>query len=252
LANTVHDSAAQGYAAAADCYERGRTGFPPEAVAWIRERLPTTSPVVVDVGAGTGKLTRTLVEFAAQVIAIEPVAAMRSVLAQAAPVAETRAGVAENLPLPDGSADAITVGNAFHWFDGPKAIREAHRVLRTNGMLIPLWNRRDVAHPHQATIQSLVDSLRSDEPSYFSGEWRRSFTDSLLFSGPLERSFRWEQEATPDIVVDRVASTSFVATLPDEPRREVLAAARTAVEDLGEHFRLPWVTDVFIFQRRPA
>jgi ubiquinone/menaquinone biosynthesis C-methylase UbiE len=138
----VHEAAARGFARSADAYDRARPDYPAPAIAWLRERLDLhPGRTVVDLAAGTGKLTRPLAATGATVVAIEPVAEMR---ARIGPAAERALdGTAEAMPLPDGSADAVTVGQAFHWFDGPAALAEIHRVLRPAARLVIEIMHRD-------------------------------------------------------------------------------------------------------------
>ena len=116
--------------AAADVYERGRPDYPAAAIAKIVERLGLRpGRTVLDLAAGTGKLTRLLAPSGANVIAVEPVHEMRAELERRVPGIAALAGTAERIPLTDGYVDAVTVGQAFHWFDADKALREIHRVL---------------------------------------------------------------------------------------------------------------------------
>src|SRR4051812_14642008 len=127
----IHDTAARGFTAGADAYERSRPDYPAAAVAEIVERLDLRpGRTIVDLGAGTGKLTRLLVPSGARIIAVEPLDAMRAKLAMTAPSADAIAGTAEAIPLPDGSVDGVTCGQAFHWFDARRAFAELHRVVR--------------------------------------------------------------------------------------------------------------------------
>ena len=136
---SVHPIAAAGFGASVNAYERGRPGYPSAAIRWLARRLPLKAGVtVVDLAAGTGKLSRPLVSTGARVIAIEPLEAMRRAIG---PGIEAREGTAEAIPLPDASVDAVSVGQAFHWFDGKLALAEMHRVLRPSGMLALLWTR---------------------------------------------------------------------------------------------------------------
>ena len=134
----IHPAAAAGFGRSAEAYERGRPGYPDAAVDRLVAALPGRR--VVDLAAGTGKLTRALVARGCDVVAVEPVAEMRALIA---PPARAVEGVAEATGLPDASADAVTVAQAFHWFDGPRALAEIHRVLRPGGVLALIWNRRD-------------------------------------------------------------------------------------------------------------
>ena len=154
----VHQVAAFGFDQAAVAYERGRPSYPVAAVDWLMERTGMTAPwVVVDLAAGTGKLTRLLLTTGAKVIAVEPVAGMRRVLGSRVPGVEVVAGTAENIPLPGGSVDLVSVGQAFHWFDVPAALAEIHRALRQEGWLALVWNRRLLDEPIHREISAIVD-----------------------------------------------------------------------------------------------
>ena len=132
---------AASFARSADAYERARPGYAPEAVAALVERLDLgPGSVVVDLAAGTGKLARQLVPSGARIIAVEPLAEMRSLVPAGIEVLD---GTAEAIPLPTASADAVTVAQAFHWFDAEAARREIERVLRPGGLLALVSNRRE-------------------------------------------------------------------------------------------------------------
>jgi SAM-dependent methyltransferase len=248
----VHDSAAVGFQAAADTYERGRPGFPEEAIAALaRECEIGPWHRVVDLAAGTGKLTRQLVPFGAELIAVEPVEGMRRVFAERLPDVPVLDGTAESLPFEDGSVDAVVASQAFHWFDPEKAPSEIHRVLVPFGSLGLVWNDRDDSAPWVARLTELMQPYRGDTPSFRNGNWRRGLDATDLFT-PLRRlEFRYEQEMTVDGLVDRVLSVSFMAALPEGERR----AAEDSVRELAatdptlagrETFPLPYRTDVFI------
>jgi SAM-dependent methyltransferase len=135
---------AESFGPAAEAYERGRPGWPPEAIDVAARRLGLSSASeVLDLAAGTGKLTRELVGRFASVVAVEPLDGMRAVLERVVPGARVLAGTAEAIPLPDGSVDAVFAGEAFHWFDPARAVPEIRRVLRPGGGIAVLYNRRD-------------------------------------------------------------------------------------------------------------
>jgi SAM-dependent methyltransferase len=202
---------------------------------------------VVDLAAGTGKLTRPLAATGAAVVAVEPIAEMRARIGPSA--ARVLDGTAEALPLRDASADAVTVAQAFHWFDGPAALAEIHRVLGPGGALALVWNRRPLEHPVHAAIERLTAPFRGDAPAHASGSWRTAFETTTLF-GPLEeRTFGHSGAYDAAGLADRVGSTSFVAALDDGPQAEVLAAVRALAAD--GPVEVPYVCEVFVCRRSP-
>jgi ubiquinone/menaquinone biosynthesis C-methylase UbiE len=177
----------------ADVYERARPEYPEEAIAWIAEELDLREGrTVLDLGAGTGKLSRSLLKTGARVIAVEPGDAMRAELERAVPEAEALRGSAEQLPLADGSVDAITIGQAFHWFRYDEAMPELRRVLRPAGGVALLWNNRDQDAPLQREISELIAPFVPVGRAS-AGDSARHLAESDLF-GPLEeRRFRFVQ-----------------------------------------------------------
>ncbi len=230
----------------ADVYERARPGYPPEAVVWIADRLDLRpGRTVLDLGAGTGKLTRALLETGARVIAVEPGDAMRAELERAAPGAEARRGSAEDIPLPDDSVDAITVGQAFHWFRHDVALPELHRVLRPGGGVALIWNNRDPDVPlHQEIGRLIAPFIPPDRPD--AEEWSRELGESELF-GPLEeRRFSFVQELDADLLAERIASVSFVAAAPAAARRDLDDQLRRVAQKLGGRVDFPYLTVAYI------
>jgi ubiquinone/menaquinone biosynthesis C-methylase UbiE len=150
MADEVHTRAASFDATAAD-YERGRPGWPAAALDALADRLGLDAgSTVLDLAAGTGKLTRELVPRFASVVAVEPLDGMRAVLADVVPGARVLAGTAEAIPLEDASVDAVSIAEAFHWFDAEAAVAEMARVLRPGGGVAVLYNRRDIAAEREA------------------------------------------------------------------------------------------------------
>jgi SAM-dependent methyltransferase len=248
---SVHETARRGFASAADVYEESRPGYPDDAVAWLADRLGLRAGVtVVDLAAGTGKLTRLLTPTGATVIAIEPIAEMRDALRRTTPVADARDGTAERTGLPNRSADAVTVAQAFHWFDGSAALAEIHRILRPAGRLALVWNIRDLDDPVQHAIDELFRPYRGDTPSHRSGAWRTALDTSKLFASTAKREFPNVQNLDAESLVRRVASTSFIAELPDPERNRVLDRARAIAADLPDHFPFPYTTEIEILVRR--
>ena len=244
----VHDAARRGFEREAEAYERGRPTYPPQATRWLTAQLGLgRDRTVIDVGAGTGKLTRALVSSGARVIAVEPVGAMRRVLERELPGVTALEGAAESLPLDGQAADAIVSGQAFHWFDGPVALAEFHRVLAPEGRLGLIWNARDRQQPLQRAIDELTEPLRGCTPSLGRGTWRAVFDGSSLFKPVSERKIPFELALDPDTFIDRIASVSFIAALDAEPRSDVLDRVRQLAAEHPE----PWsyVAEVYVFQR---
>ena len=251
----VHELATVGFGRAVDEYERARPGYPGDAVAWLVERLGIDpSRRVLDLAAGTGKLTRQLRPTGAEIVAVEPLAGMRARLEQALPGVEALAGTAEAIPLTDASVDAVTVGQGFHWFATDHALAEIHRVLRPDGRLGLIWNARDESADWVARLSDIIEPHRGDVPRFVSRKWERAFEATELF-GPLEeRQFGFAQEMDAETLAARVASISFIAALSDDERARVLAEVRELAEThpatAGKAtFPLPYRTAVFVTMR---
>ncbi len=212
----------------------------------------TATWVVVDLAAGTGKLTRLLVTTGATVIAVEPVAGMRRVLASQVPSVEAIDGTAEDIPLRPASVDLVSVGQAFHWFNVSAALAEIHRVLRQDGWLVLLWNRRLLDEPIHREVSAIVDPHRGTTPSHHKQEtWSQPLLDSPLFQKGDECSFENFQHLDEDSLVDRILSTSFIGALSDEHRADVERSVRELAQRHRGTVTLPYSTDVQLFRRRP-
>jgi SAM-dependent methyltransferase len=245
--------ATRGFEAAGERYERGRPDYPPAAIDWLIEALDISAgsgALVADVGAGTGKLTRPLLERGLGVVAIEPVDGMRATLARTAPGADVRAGQAEALPLEDGSVDAVVAGQAFHWFANAAALVEFARVLRPDGRLGLVWNRRDLDQPLQAELGRLLAPYREGAPEHASDAWRTAFTATAPFVLAAERRLSHSQRLDLDGFADRVLSISFVAALPPAEQRIVEARVRKLAA--GAPVELRYVTELFVYVRRAS
>jgi SAM-dependent methyltransferase len=237
----VHRAAADGFARSAEAYETGRPGYPAAALEQLR-----LSPGlrVLDLAAGTGKLTRALVASGARVTAVEPVAEMRATLPDDV---EALDGTAEAIPLDDGAVGLVTVAQAFHWFDGAAALAEIHRVLRPGGRLALLWNRRLEDDPVNRAIEAIVEPYRAGTPTHRGDAWRAAFERTTLF-GPLEEHvFPNEQVLDEDGLAARIRSISFIACLPELERVRVLVRARALTE--GGRVTLPYRTEVQVAER---
>jgi ubiquinone/menaquinone biosynthesis C-methylase UbiE len=252
----IHDSAARGFALATKAYEEARPTYPAKAAERLERELHLKpGRDVLDLAAGTGKLTALLLGTGATVVAVEPVAEMRAALERALPGVAALPGTAEAIPLADGSVDAVTVGQAFHWFQGDAALAEIHRVLREGGGLGLVWNVRDTSVPWMARLTAIMEGYRGDAPAYRTGAWREAFARTTLFEPLHEAQVAHVHHLTPEGVVARVSSVSFVAALPAARRERVLGEVREllatdpSTRDRAQ-IELPYRTEIFWTTRR--
>jgi SAM-dependent methyltransferase len=239
----IHRAAAEGFSRSAEAYERGRPRYPREALELLLSRLPAGA-AVLDLAAGTGALTRPLLEAGLEVVAVEPVAKMRAALP---PSVRALEGTAEAIPLGTGEVDAVTVGQAFHWFDGDAALPEIHHVLRPEGLLALFWNRRVADDPVNVAIDEVVDPYRADVPTHRTEEWRTAFDRTSLFVPLSEHEVPNEQRLDANGMAARVGSISFIAALDEPERRRVLERAR-AIARAGA-VTVPYRTEVQMWRR---
>jgi SAM-dependent methyltransferase len=247
---SVH-RAARSFDGAAEAYDRARPDYPPEAVEWLVDQLGLSGGgTVVDLAAGTGKLTAPLARTRARVIAVEPAPGMLARLRELLPGVEAHEGTAEAIPLPDGSADAVTVAQAFHWFATEQALAEIQRVLRPGGRLGLVWNRRDLTAPAHAGLERMFEAYKpGDVPRHRSGAWRAAMDATERFELLAEHEIRSEQRLDTAGLVDRAASTSFIAGLEATVRERALGEVRALARSLGEPIVLPHVTELWAYGR---
>ena len=221
------------FGAAASSYDAGRPSYPAEALRWV---LPDGARRVLDLGAGTGKLTGALQDLGLETVAVEPDDAMRALVP-----GEVLAGTAEEIPLPDASVDAVLAGQAFHWFEADRALPEMRRVLRPGGSIGLLWNLFDDRVPWIAELVGLYGAedtvtVLAEMPPPFDG-------------GPLGLA-AGEQQLVPhthpmtrDLLVENLRSRSPILLMPDEQRAQVLARARELAP--ADEFALPYVCNTW-------
>jgi SAM-dependent methyltransferase len=227
-------------------YERGRPPYPPEAVDWL---LAGAGERVVDLGAGTGKLTRQLSARGLDVTAVEPSPGMRAQLTAVVPGVRALEGSGESIPLPDGSVDAVLVAQAWHWVDPARAIPEVARVLAPGGVLGLVWNIRDDREDWVARLAGLMHP--DGEPPRTSGVGADALADRPDLFEPVEtHTVEWRFELGPEELVDLVASRSYVITMPERERGALLDRVRdlTATHPAlagRERVEMPYVTRCF-------
>ncbi|HEV2429621.1 MAG TPA: class I SAM-dependent methyltransferase [Thermoplasmata archaeon] len=245
--------AARGFDRIAEAYERGRPDYPKEAVDWLAEGLVAPGRTLVELAAGTGKLTRALLPTGARIVAVEPSEGMRSVFRREVPTVELLDGTAERIPWPDHGADAVVVGQAFHWFRFPEALSEIARVLRPAGRVGLIWNRRDESVPWVRAIGRIVEAReRRGAPRSDDGSWQAAVRSDRRFGELSNRSFPFTARTTVDRIVDRVVSVSFVALEGAEASaavaREVVALLdRDPMTRGRDALDFPYRTDAYRF-----
>ena len=240
--SSIHASAARGYAKSVDAFVRGRPEYPQAIDGWLATTLGLgPGKVALDLGAGTGKFTKRIAASGARIIALEPVPEMLAALKAGLPEVDAREGVADAMPLADGSVDAVVSAQAFHWFASAAVLDEIHRVLRPRGWLALIWNVQDESLDWVARLARIIAPYEAGVPRYRSGNWRRVFPHA--HRGPAEQ-----------VIVERILSVSFVAALPREDHARVAAelraliASHPSLRDKTE-VTLPYVTTVFACRR---
>ncbi|MDP1820403.1 MAG: methyltransferase domain-containing protein [Acidimicrobiales bacterium] len=237
----IDEVAARGFEAGAAAYELARPGYPDEAVAILAGPVGIgPGAVVCDLAAGTGKLTRRLVELQASVMAVEPVPGMRAQLQAVLPAIEVVEGTAEAIPLPDASVEVVTVAQAFHWFDAATALTEIARVLQPGGRVVLLWNERDEATPWVAEMSRLIRWHERTVSRYQHVDWADVVAESGRFTPLEETAIDWDQSLTRDLLADRVRSISYIAAMPGAPRERLAAEVVSLVSRLPEPFPMPY------------
>ncbi|GAB3390379.1 class I SAM-dependent methyltransferase [Humibacter soli] len=235
----------------ADVYEASRPGYPMDAVAWLVRQEESR---VIDVGAGTGKLTRALTSAGHEVIAVDPSPEMLEVLRNTVPGVETLVGTGERMPLPDESADAVTFAQAWHWVDAPIASAEVARVLKPGGHLGLIWNFRD---DRVDWVRELSVAMHADGDQYTDGmddpHVHTPFGEPP-FEEPERAQFEWSQPYTLEGMLDLVRSRSYYAVMNAEQKRETLDSVRILLEKQqqesgDETISLPYVTMAFRYRK---
>jgi len=221
------------FGSVADDYDRYRPAPPPQALDWL---VPSGAQAVLDLAAGTGLVTRALIGRAGRVVAVEPDARMRAVLAARCPGAEVLDGRGEDIPLPDASVDAVVISAAWHWLDPARAVPEITRVLRTGGRLGVMWTTRDDRVPWVAEFNALARESREADRRAAGGRRHGevAFPAGTPLSPPEERRVEFSLPMTREQLSGLLGTYSGVITLGTEQR----AAFARRVAAFLEH--QPW------------
>lgn len=242
MTDPVWEARRRSFGAAAENYSVGRPGYPREV---LEQCLPRGATEVLDLAAGTGPLTADLLQLGLSVTAVEPDDEMRALIPAGA---HPLAGTAEDIPLPDASVDAVFVGQAWHWFDIPRAVAEVHRVLRPGGTLTPMWNLFDAADP----LCEVLSEIGPDECStnMLGDDAGAPFDPAGMFDRPTRIVARYALPYTRERVASLVASMSVSILASPEERERMLEKATAAMPD-GE-FALSWVCEAWTARKQPA
>jgi SAM-dependent methyltransferase len=227
---------AHSFGGVAEAYERGRPSYPVESVQWMLGDQPLT---VLELGAGTGKLTRVIAELGHDVHATDPDPAMLQILEREVPGVRTAEASAEDIPLGDGSVDAVIAGQAFHWFDLGRALPQVARVLRPSGRVCLVWNYRDEKIPWVRRLGTLIGTQENQhDPA-------QALIFSELFGFVEDREFAHWQTIDRKSIQDLVLSRSNVAVLGERERAAKLAEVLAFYDEFGrgmDGMQLPYVT----------
>jgi SAM-dependent methyltransferase len=243
----VHEAATVGFSRDVERYQRGRPTYHPSLARRVVDRYG--HGMMVELGAGTGILTRQLIDLGQPVIAVEPVVTMRTLLAEAVPEADIRIGAAENIPVDGGTAHTVVASQSFHWFDFRPALDEIHRVLHPGGHLVTTWNVRDESVAWVAALTELLDHHAGTAPRYRDMAWRRAINSDARFGSVDEWRVANPFPTTVEGVVDRALSTSFIAALTPDKQAAVAEQVRELVTPLGETFEFPYVSQLQAWRR---
>jgi SAM-dependent methyltransferase len=250
VTNNIHPSAA-GFEVGAVEYEAGRPPYSAAAVEWLLDHLGTgPQSSILDLAAGTGKLTRELVPRVGRVVAVEPIAAMRAVFRSQLPAVELLDGTAERIPLGADAVDAVTVAQAFHWFNLDVALPEIHRVLVPKGRLGLIWNKRDLTQPVQAELSAIIEPYRGSTPTHETNAWRRDLDSSELFGPIASHQFPLEHEIEAEGLVARAISVSFIARLDNAERQRVIERVSELASRYGSRISLRYLAHTYSSEAR--
>jgi SAM-dependent methyltransferase len=247
----LHARRASSFGARACAYAQHRPDYPQAAVEWALGERSAPGLSVLDLGAGTGKLSATLNSLGYDVLAVEPDDAMRAELTAYLPRVTTLNGSAEDIPVPDASVDAVLVGQAFHWFDADRALPEIARVLRSGGVLAALWNYHDDEVEWVAGLRKVSGG---DWGAWEQHERGRTIPAHPAFTEPANATFKHSHRRTAQSLVDTIGTHSRMLVRPEQDRAEALSRIeeylRTCPHTANGEFSVPLRTLIARMIRR--
>ncbi|MPZ95754.1 MAG: methyltransferase domain-containing protein [Propionibacteriales bacterium] len=236
---SLRNQRATSFGAVADAYERTRPGYPSEARQWLVGESPAK---ILELGAGTGKLTSDLRDDGHDVVPVDPSADMLKTLRKRIKGHPAVRGVAEHIPLRTSSIDVVVSAQAYHWFDLDLALPEISRVLRPGGRLALVWNTRDESVPWVKKLTRIIGAEALEEDPV------ERLDEIGLYDGIETKTFRHWQQVDRDSLLGLVESRSHVASLGEQDRRELLEQVGAMYDDYGrghDGMLLPYLTSCF-------
>ncbi|WP_130803459.1 class I SAM-dependent methyltransferase [Acinetobacter ihumii] len=253
----IHHTAQQGFSQTAALYQQVRPDYPKEIVNWLKQELDLNQASrVVDLGAGTGKFIPYLQQLSSEIIAVEPVQAMREQLHLAYPEVNLVDAYSANIPLSAQSVNAVLCAQSFHWFSNLQTLTELNRILKTGGHLGLIWNQRDVSVDWVKALADVLQPLEQDTPRYHSGNWKNVFEDQQLFEFSGVQTFTQTQKGSVEQVVSkRLLSTSFIAAMPIQQQLELKQQFEQIVFkfkglQVQDEIEFPYITYAYHYKKR--
>lgn len=256
MTQSLHPSAQKGFALAAERYQNSRPDYPQMLSPWLQQQLQLShNSTIIDVGSGTGKFIPDLQRISTDIIAVEPIAAMLEQLKISYPTLRSVQAYSHQLPFSNEFADAISCAQSFHWFANLATLTEFHRVLKDQGLLILIWNQRDINVPWVKALADVLQPLEGDTPRYHNQDWQHIFQQHIYFQPLIQHNFHHSHHGQVEqVVLQRLLSTSFIAALPTAEQQQlkqkfaeiVLQYTQKTATDLID---FPYITYVYVFRK---
>ena len=254
----LHSSAQKGFSLAAELYQQARPSYPQNIESWLKNNLKLSQhSTLIDLGSGTGKFIPYLQHISSNIIAVEPIAAMLAQLKAHYPNIQTVQAFSHNLPFSAKFTDAVCCAQSFHWFANIETLTELHRILKTNGWLVLIWNQRDIQVDWVKALDDLIQPFEGDTPRFHNNQWKKVFKNQNLFMLKHHHIFAFSHHGTVEQVVsNRLLSTSFIAAMPKQQQAEMKQKFEKILRDYTQktaqdELDFPYTTHVYVFQKTP-